>query len=160
MPRIRIAWGSGVAPTEMAAYDAALADANVHNYNLIRVSSVIPADATVSAVDTAPDLGPAGNTLTVVEARGQTAGPGQASAGLAWAPRDGAPGLFYEAADETTPDDVADRVTTGITAGMEVRDWDDVEPSVRTETVTADAGEHAAAVVIAAYGDSDPVFDQ
>jgi len=57
---IRIAWGTGAGPTEMAAYDAALADANLHNYNLVSVSSVIPADADVEVVGTAPTSAPRG----------------------------------------------------------------------------------------------------
>jgi len=162
--RIRVAWGTGAAPTEMAAYDAALADANLHNYNLVRVSSVIPAGVGVDAVGTAPDLGPPGNTLTVVEAHANTAGPGRASAALAWAERgdgdgDDGPGLFYEAAGETSAADVESRVTAGIEAGLELRDWDvpGSGPDVRSVSVEAEPGEHAAAVVVAAYGDSDPV---
>jgi arginine decarboxylase len=65
--KISVASGVGRGPTEMSAYDAALAAAGVHNYNLVTVSSVVPADATVSAVDAAPDLGPAGYRLTVVQ---------------------------------------------------------------------------------------------
>lgn len=155
---IRVAWGTGSAPTEMAAYDAALADANLHNYNLVSVSSVIPADATVEAVGTAPELGPAGNELTVVEAHADTAGPGRASAALAWAARDDDPGLFYEAAGETSPDDVESRVTAGIQAGLDLRDWSIDDPAVRSVTVEAEPGEYAAAVVLAAYGDSDPLL--
>jgi len=155
---IRVAWGTGSAPTEMAAYDAALADANLHNYNLVSVSSVIPADATVEAVGTAPDLGPAGNELTVVEAHADTAGPGRASAALAWAARGDDPGLFYEAAGETSPGDVESRVTAGIEAGLALRDWPAGDPEVRSVTVEADPGEYAAAVVAAAYGDSDPLL--
>ncbi|MFC6754235.1 pyruvoyl-dependent arginine decarboxylase, partial [Halorubrum tibetense] len=69
MNTIHVAGGVGVADTAMASYDSALADANLHNYNLVAVSSVVPADAAVTRVERAPDLGPAGNRLTVVEAR-------------------------------------------------------------------------------------------
>jgi arginine decarboxylase len=142
----------------MAAYDAALADANLHNYNLVSVSSVIPGDASVEAVGTAPDLGPAGNELTVVQAHADTAGPGRASAALAWAARGDDPGLFYEAAGETGPDDVESRVAAGIEAGLDLRDWSAADSEVRSVTVEADPGEYAAAVVLAAYGDSDPLL--
>jgi len=79
MNTIHVAGGVGVADTAMASYDGALdaADANLHNYNLVAVSSVVPAEATVEAVEAAPDLGPAGNQLTVVEAR-RTVGPDDA----------------------------------------------------------------------------------
>lgn len=69
MGRVRIVWGTGTGSTALASYDAALAAAGVHEYNLVRVSSVLPADTTVDVVGTAPDLGPVGGTLTVVEAR-------------------------------------------------------------------------------------------
>jgi len=158
MSTIRVVWGTASGPTRMSSYDAALADANVHNYNLVAVSSVIPADATVEAVGTAPDLGPAGNELTVVQAHADTAGPGRVSAALAWAARGDEPGLFYEAAGETSPDDVEAQVTAGIEAGLELRDWSADGPEVRSVTVEADPGEYAAAVVVAAYGDSDPLL--
>ncbi len=35
MSTIRVVWRTATAPTEMAAYDAALADADIHNYNLV-----------------------------------------------------------------------------------------------------------------------------
>ncbi|MEF8907067.1 MAG: pyruvoyl-dependent arginine decarboxylase, partial [Haloarculaceae archaeon] len=40
MSVIRVVWGSGTGPTGTAAYDAALAEAGVHDYNLVTVSSV------------------------------------------------------------------------------------------------------------------------
>jgi len=73
MNTIHVASGVGVADTAMASYDAALADANLHNYNLVAVSSVVPAKATVEAVDEVPDLGPAGDRLTVVRRGGRSA---------------------------------------------------------------------------------------
>ncbi|GAB3413099.1 pyruvoyl-dependent arginine decarboxylase [Haloparvum alkalitolerans] len=187
MNAIHVAAGTGVAPTEMASYDAALADANLHNYNLVSVSSVVPAEATVEAVDRAPDLGPAGNRLTVVEAR-RTVGPEGASfrqgdvagsaegetvaadaderengsemdavvAGLGWATGPG-PGLFYEVTG-TDAADVRERIDAGLDAGAELRDWtlDDRECLVEAATPTPDA--YTTTVVVAAYGESEPVL--
>ena len=159
MSTIRVVWGSATAPTEMAAYDAALADAGVENYNLVAVSSVIPADTPVEAVGTAPDLGPAGERLTVVEARATTAGPGRVSAALGWSQSvDGGPGLFYEAADETDGEDVERRVREGLAAGQELRDWAFDDPQVRVESATAETGTYTAAVVLAVYGESKPIL--
>ena len=39
---IRITKGSGTGETRMAAFDAALYEAGVANYNLVRLSSIIP----------------------------------------------------------------------------------------------------------------------
>lgn len=152
---IRIVRGSARAPTEMASYDAALAEANVHNYNLTHVSSVIPTGASVEFVDTAPNLGPIGEGLTVVEARA-TSAVRPVSAALAWSRSAEGPGLFYEAAGEISPEESRDRVERGIAAGMSLRDWsaDGVESAVSR----IEPGEgFTTAVVLAVYGESRPI---
>ena len=182
MNTIHVAGGVGVADTAMASYDAALADANLHNYNLVAVSSVVPAEATVEAVDEVPDLGPAGDRLTVVEAR-RTVGPGDevdfreggragaeeaeskhaprrrpdVVAGLGWATGPG-PGLFYEVTGED-PVDVEERITSGLDAGSGLRDWDLPNREVHVETAAANPDRYTTAVVIAAYGESESIFE-
>jgi arginine decarboxylase len=142
----------------MAAYDAALADANLHNYNLVAVSSIIPADATIELVDTAPNLGPAGNRLTVVEGK-SVVGPDEAAdttaTAIAWATGPG-PGLFYEASG-TDPDAVEREARRGLDAGCELRDWDLTARDTLVSTVDTSDNGYTAAVVIAAYGDSEPI---
>lgn len=156
---VRVVWGTGRGPTELASYDVALAAAGVHNYNLVPVSSVIPADATVEAVGDAPDLGPAGERLTVVEARATVAGPGRASAGLAWSTSAEGPGLFYEAGGETGAEDVRGRVLEGLSTGQELRDWTFDEAQHEVVTAPAEPGMYTSAVVLAVFGQSDSLFD-
>ncbi|WP_435333910.1 pyruvoyl-dependent arginine decarboxylase [Haloarchaeobius sp. TZWWS8] len=157
MEPIRLVWGQATAPTKMASYDAALADAGVENYNLVAVSSVIPKGATVEPVGTAPDLGPVGERLTVVEARATGTEPGHVSAGLGWAQSpDG--GLFYEAAGETDAADVEERVRRGLESGQELRDWAFDEPTVHVESAPVEPGTYTTAVVLAVYGSSDPLL--
>ena len=156
MTTIRVATGIATGPTEMASYDAALAEAGLHNYNLVPVSSVVPADATVEVVDRVPDLGPAGNRLTVVQSRATTAQPGRVTAGLGWATGPG-PGLFYEAAAEADPGTVRERITEGLAAGRRLREWSFTDEEIEIASVDADAGTHTTAVVIAAYGESEPI---
>ena len=159
---IRVVWGSATQPTKMAAYDAALADAGIENYNLVTVSSVIPADATVEAVGTAPDLGPVGDRLTVVQAYGTLEGEGSASASLAWAQSEGGtgPGLFYEFGGAVEPETAHTRALEGLEAGQSLREWDFglEEASVRTESATGDGRGWTAAVVAAVYGESESMF--
>ncbi|GAB3668006.1 pyruvoyl-dependent arginine decarboxylase [Halopiger thermotolerans] len=156
---IRVVWGTASAPTAMASYDAALAEAGVENYNLVSVSSVIPAGVDVEAVGTAPDLGPAGERLTVVEARATSAGPGRVSAALAWSQSvDDGPGLFYETAGEMDREDVERRVREGLAAGQELRDWEFTEPRVAVESSRADSGTYTTALVLAVYGESEPIL--
>lgn len=160
---IRIAWGTGTGPTALAAYDAALADANLHDYNLVRLSSVIPAGTPVDRVETAPDLGPVGGKLDVVEAQGTVSGPGTATAGLGWTRlgtgNDG-PGVFYEAGGETNEASVRTELLEGLRAARELRGWgvDPDRAEIALETITADAGTYAAAVVVASYGEAEPVL--
>jgi arginine decarboxylase len=152
MQPIRIAWGTGRGPTALAAYDAALAEAGVHDYNLVRLSSVIPDGPAIEEVGTAPDLGPAGEALHVVEAsaRGDS---GPQSAVLAWARSPEGPGVFYEAGESA--DAVQAEAKTGVEAGVELRDREYGAPRFRTVSIDADGTEdHAAAVAIAVYGES------
>ncbi|QZP36209.1 pyruvoyl-dependent arginine decarboxylase [Halobaculum magnesiiphilum] len=157
---IHVADGVGRGPTELAAYDAALADAGVGDFNLVTVSSVVPADAEVHAVDTAPDLGPAGDRLTVVQAHA-AASPEDAhetetvTACLGWATGPG-PGLFYEA-DGSDADAVRETVATGLDAGRDLRDWTFEREETRCATVETDDSAYVAAVVVAAYGESEPI---
>ncbi|WP_323675332.1 pyruvoyl-dependent arginine decarboxylase [Halorubellus sp. PRR65] len=155
MDTIRVVWGSGTGPTEMASYDAALADAGVHNYNLVSVSSMMPPDADVEPVGTAPALGEVGGRLTVVEARATASEPGHVSAGLAWVQSpDG--GLFYEAAGPTDAADVEERVRRGVAAGQELRSaWAFDDPRVRVQSAEVEPGTHTTAVVLAVYGTAD-----
>ena len=159
MSTIHVAGGVGVAPTAMSAYDAALADANLHNYNLITVSSVIPADATLDIVDAAPDLGPAGNKLTVVQGK-VVAGPESdaepIATGIGWATGPG-PGLFYEASG-TDPEAVEAEIRRGLDAGCELRDWEITDRGVHLSTADPVAGSYTAVVVLAAYGRSEPIL--
>jgi arginine decarboxylase len=167
--QIRIVTGTGAGRTALSAYDAALAAANVHDYNLVTVSSVVPAHATVERVGTAPDLGPVGNRLTVVEARA-TVGPDTAApacAALGWTRAADGRGLFYEASG---PDEraVREAVEVGLADGVALRDW---EPTTRgIETVRAAPGAadavapaatpedaYTVAVALAVYGDSTPI---
>lgn len=154
MGRIRIVSGTGAGPTPTAAYDAALAEAGVHNYNLRTLSSVIPADAAIERVGTAPDLGPAGQGLFVVEAV-ETTNAGEAAAAIGWAREPDGPGIFYEVSGPDAESVRAD-VRAGLAAGRDLREWDFGDERVVLETANADDsdGEYLSAVVLAVYGTS------
>ncbi len=159
MSAIRVVWGTATGPTETAAYDAALAAANVHDYNLVTVSSVIPAGPPVEAIGTAPDLGPAGQRLTVVQGR-QTIPPGdhrQAVAGIGWARSESGRGIFYEGAG-TDADAVRERIRDGLARGKELRDWTFADEELVVQTAAGDDTAHTTAVVCAVYGESTPLL--
>lgn len=159
MGLIRIVRGTGSGPTAMAAYDAALADGNVHNYNLVSVSSVVPANATIEVVGDAPDLGPAGERLTVVEGRA-TVGPDRpdrAVASIGWDRVPEGPGIFYESSG-TDPEGVAERVERGLAAGRGLREWAFGETGREAVVADPDPDRYTTAVVLAVYGESTPLL--
>lgn len=159
MDTIRIVWGTAEGPTPTASYDAALAEAGVHNYNLVPVSSVIPAGATVDPVGTAPDLGPTGERLTVVQGRATVAGPDRATAGVGWATTaGGGPGVFYEAGGEADEATIRDYLREGLDAARDLRDWPFVDEEIQVVTTEVESGTYATAVVLAVYGGSSPIL--
>ncbi|MFB6360516.1 MAG: pyruvoyl-dependent arginine decarboxylase [Halobacteriales archaeon] len=155
-PLIRVVHGSGTGPTAVASYDAALADANLHEYNLATLSSVVPPGATVEAVGTAPALGPVGGRLWTVQARTTTAGPGRAAAALGWAEGpDG--GVLYEAGESEDEAAARAQVESGLDAARTLRDAALPNDHIESTAFDVPAGTYGTAVVVAAYGEAEPI---
>ncbi len=97
---IKLSSGVGVGPTKLAAFDAALDKAGVANYNLIRLSSVIPAGSKIEQVDkpTGSLPGEWGDRLYLVMAEIRVDTPNvEAWAGIGWVQdRKTGKGLFVE----------------------------------------------------------------
>src|SRR5579884_3429211 len=100
--KIYLSTGLGNGPTKLAAFDAALSDAGVANYNLLRLSSVIPPKADIKEFpDGLPaDLRPGewGDRLYVVMAEKRVDTPNvEAWAGIGWVQdKETGKGLFVE----------------------------------------------------------------
>lgn len=97
---IRVSSGVGEGRTQLAAFDAALRSAGVENFNLIRLSSVIPPGSDVLTCAPGAQLrGGFGDPLYCVYAAGWATKPGsQAWAGVGWSRHDdgSGAGLFVE----------------------------------------------------------------
>lgn len=98
---IRVSSGSGAGKTPLSAFDAALRAAGVENFNLVRLSSVIPPHSEVREVAGSDQLrGEWGDRLYCVYAEQRTDIPGdEAWSGVGWIFRDDEPhagGLFVE----------------------------------------------------------------
>ncbi len=97
---IRVSRGVGAGRTRLAAFDAALREAGVANFNLIRLSSVIPPGSTIKEVSGRDQLqGGHGDALFCVYADAYASTPhAEAWAGVAWSERDdgSGAGLFVE----------------------------------------------------------------
>jgi arginine decarboxylase len=159
MSTIRVVWGGATGPTEMAAYDAALAAAGIADYNLVTVSSVVPAEAELAVVGEAPDLGATGNRLTVVQSRADRP-PGAdepAVAGLGWARSRSGRGLFYEATGASAFA-VRTEIEEGLAAGRALRDWTFQTEEVLVRQTAPEPDSHTTQVVCATYGQSEPLL--
>jgi arginine decarboxylase len=149
--RIVVSRGTGEGPTSLAAFDSALLAAGVENYNLIRLSSVIPPGAGIERCRFATDPDEYGRRLYVVMAEQRATEPGEgAYAGLGWVqePGDGR-GLFVECEGKSHAD-VHDEIAAtldSMTAGRR-RDYGPVESEIAGVECT---GRPVAAVVIAVY---------
>jgi arginine decarboxylase len=97
---IRVSGGAGEGRTPLSAFDAALRAAGVENFNLVRLSSVIPPQAHVGRVEGGEQLrGDWGDRLYCVYAEQRATEPGEeAWAGIGWVFQAAAErgGLFVE----------------------------------------------------------------
>lgn len=84
---IHIASGTGTGPTKLAAFDSALQSAGVANFNLIRLSSIVPPSSKIIEHDgpVTKSLGTWGDRLYVVMAEHRVDTPNvEAWAGIGW----------------------------------------------------------------------------
>lgn len=96
---IQLTTGIGIGPTPLSAFDAALLQMGVGDFNLIRLSSVIPSGSRVRHVERVEEKARWGDRLYCVYAEQCATVPGQgAAAGIGWIVKDddSGSGLFVE----------------------------------------------------------------
>ncbi len=150
--RISVTKGTGSGKTRIAAFDNALWDAGIANYNLIRLSSVIPPGSDV-IVEKADRNGiEHGHKLYVVLAECFEASPGRkAVAGLGWVTANHikGKGIFVEHAGNSRQE-VADYIEDTITSMTSYRP--DEHGKVMVEFAERECtGDIACAIVAAVY---------
>ncbi|WP_336134056.1 pyruvoyl-dependent arginine decarboxylase [Natronomonas amylolytica] len=147
---IDLVWGVGEGRTALGSFDQALSEANIHNYNLVSLSSVIPEGATVverGALD--PGRWDVGDVLAVVMARQTGTDPGEkVTAGLGWmAAEEG--GVFMEHSCGTR-EECEHELLRNLEDAREIRDWNWTgEP--KTKIVEATTEEATSVVTAAVY---------
>lgn len=153
---IRVASGTGTGPTKLAAFDAALQVAGAANFNLIRLSSIVPPDSQIidEKGPIAEDLGNWGDRLYVVMAETRVGTSNQeAWAGIGWVqnPKTGE-GLFveHEATNEKT---VRRDIAASLKALMKTRGMEFGEIQMKVVGITCEH-EPVCALVIAAFQNS------
>lgn len=150
---IRVSRGVGSGPTRMAAFDAALRQAGLQGFNLLRLSSIIPGGSSVEVVSGTKQIsGEFGDAVFTVYAEAYATVPGeQACAGVGWALRtDGSgAGLFVEQ-NGATREQVEHGLTTTLTAMSQGR-TDEFALAGRLLSSIPCQEEPVAAVVVATY---------
>jgi arginine decarboxylase len=151
---ITIAAATATARTELAAFDRALVAVGAENRNLIRLSSVIPASATI-VHGPASDGGEWGDRLCVVYAEQRASVPGtEAWAGVGWVQDDcSGAGLFVE--HETDAEDKLRDLITRSLAELQVSRGIDFGPSRMITTGIRCAVDPVCALVLASFGSQD-----
>jgi arginine decarboxylase len=144
---VRTAVGEG--RTLLSAFDKALLDSGVANYNLIALSSVIPPNSTVTRGGD-PVRGGHGDRLYCVESVAYADHPGEVvSAGLGWVIHPEIGGLFVEHTGGN-PESVEEQIHLSLADMAEGRGVDFGE--VSTAIVSAHCtGRPVCALAIAAY---------
>lgn len=157
MVTIRIVEGTGAGPTELAAFDSALAAAGVERYNLIQLSSVIPRDGEIVVRNDFSPEGSVGDRLHVVKAAAITEPNEVGAAGLAWARTDDGRGIFYEAAitGSNAASRLASELDAGLDHGLAIRSWSPASRDVQQVTSPPQPEQWGCAIVLAAYGSPD-----
>lgn len=123
--KIEIAHGIGNGPTTLAAFDSALNHAGVANFNLIKLSSVIPAGSVIVRRDNEIILGQWGDKLYVVLADMRVDTPNEeAWAGIGWVQdKKTGRGLFAEHTGNSKKTVIED-LTQSLNAFMATRNVD------------------------------------
>jgi arginine decarboxylase len=156
--QIHIGTGIGAGPTKLSAFDAALNDAGIANYNLLRLSSVIPPASKLTVHDkrfTKEFPGHWGDRLYIVMAEMRVDSPNtEAWAGIGWVqdPETGK-GLFVEH-EGNSEQSVKRDIRQSLEALMATRniDFGPIQMKVVGRTCTH---EPVCAMVVAVYQSSD-----
>lgn len=150
---IKLASGIGSGPTKLAAFDSALNHAGVANYNLIRLSSVVPPGTDIQISENAITKLPGkwGDRLYVVMAEQRESTPNrEAWAGIGWVQdKKTGRGLFveHEGESETT---VREDIQDSLHALMATRNVDFGKINMHVVGVTCHR-DPICAMVIAVY---------
>jgi arginine decarboxylase len=150
---IEISRGIGSANTTLAAFDDALIKCGVGNFNLIRLSSVIPPETTVSVAEGPADvMGDWGDRLYVVMAEERVDRVGrEAWAGIGWVQHEETGrGLFVEH-EGNSEHQVRDDIERSLSALMEARPHVQFGPIQSVVQGARCEGSPVCAMVVAVY---------
>jgi len=155
---ISIVKGTGTGPTKLAAFDAALRDAGIANFNIMTLSSVIPPKSKIAVKKSIPQtqvLGVWGDRLYVVMAEKRIDTPGQAAwAGVGWVQQETTEkGLFVE---HTSDNEQTVRNDIKATLGSLVEGRDEAFGEIGSEVVGITCATDPVCALVCAVYESAP----
>lgn len=145
--RIDIVWGESEGKTLLSAFDRALLNAGIHNFNLIPLSSVIPPQSVIHETGTYTSSDRVGEILyVVISSLSSHKSNALISAGLGWVQTQEG-GLLIESKGEFSREEFEEEIRVGLTDMMEAREWSGkIEMKVITNKVKEIANVTVAAV--------------
>ena len=146
--RIDIVWGESEGKTLLSAFDRALLNAGIHNFNLIPLSSVIPPQSVIHETGTYTSSDRVGEILyVVISSLSSHKSNALISAGLGWVlTQEG--GLLIESKGEFSREECEEEIMVGLTEMMEVREW---SGEIKMKVITHKVKEIANVTVAAVY---------
>lgn len=146
--KIEIVWGKSEGKTLISAFDKALLAAGIHNFNLIPLSSVIPAKAVVTEAGRHTSSQKTGDILYVVlSSFGSAKANALITAGLGWVQTEDG-GLFVEAKGECRPEECEQEIRAGLEDMLSARGW---TGEIKTKVITHRVQQIANVTVAAVY---------
>ncbi|WP_251343092.1 pyruvoyl-dependent arginine decarboxylase [Haloplanus halophilus] len=147
---IEVVWGRGDATTPLSAFDAALADAGIHNYNLVTYSSIVPPERSVVRPGRSEaDYGVGAPVGTVLAAAETAQSNETVAAGLGWIRAEEGGVMMESTAGSAAA--VRSDLREKLADARRLRDWH-WEDEERLEVREHAADRTGAVVVAAVYG--------
>lgn len=149
--KIKIVSGKSEGKTLVSAFDLALSEAGIHNYNLQYLSSIIPQGAEVIEVDKYNNpKRKVGDVVNVVIAKKSSDEPQKwIACGIAWVQAEGG-GILIEESCEGRAKEVERLLREGAEDMMSIRDWN-WNNEVKMKTIEHKVENKACVVVAAVY---------
>ncbi len=147
---INVTYGKGIGKTELSAFDAALWDAGIGDYNLVTLSSVIPPDSRVEIRKLQRNNQEIGNRLYVVLSKCfSTNIREEAYAGLGWITKEDGSGVFMEECGRSE-EEVKQRIKDSLESAISYRNGNFGSIEFQLEKIKCE-NKPACAVVAAVY---------
>lgn len=147
---ISVTYGKGTGKTELSAFDSALWDAGIGDYNLITLSSVIPPNSRIEVRKLQGGNQDIGNRLYVVLSKCFSVKNGEkAYAGLGWVTKEDGSGVFMEECG-INEEEVKQRIKDSLESAISYRDGNFSSIDCRIEKIKCE-GKPVCAIVAAVY---------